>query len=297
MAHDVLPEGSGTPEPTRLTRDWPLWLLIALDWGVAAWSLPRLPVPTPLHWNLRGTVDRWGSPVEAAFLFPSIGLGVYLAALGMATFRRRTGNSAPSGMDRSVRWILVAFISGVHLALLMGLVRGDSETPRWLFLLLALLLMLLGNLLPRVEPGLRPSAPPETREIWRNAYRVSGRLLVGAGLLQACTFWLPPTVFAAILAGSTLLALLAPLLALPTQFRRIHAGTFTLQAGEEGPAGPLLSPHDGAAFAGLAGLLLLHRFLGPGAVAAPLRWAIAGLLAAWAVLLADAARPAPQEVR
>ncbi len=301
MAHDVLPEGvgAGAPEPTRLIRDWPLWLLLALDWVVAAWSLPRLPDPTPLHWNLHGRVDQWGSPSEAAFLLPACAVAVYLIALGLSVLQGRgqAASRTPGEAMRQARWILVTACSGMHLALILGLVQGETGSPRWIFLLLALLLMLLGNLLPRVEPGVRPSAPAEARDAWRAAYRTAGRLLVGAGLLQACTFWLSPAVFTGILTGSLLLAFLAPLVVLSSRLHRIRTQAPEAPAGEAGTAGPLLSPHDGVAFAGLAGLLLLQRILGPDAVPAPLRWAIPGLLAAWAILLADAARPAPEEVR
>lgn len=301
MAHDVLPEGvgAGAPEPARLTRDWPLWLLLALDWAVAAWSLPRLPDPTPLHWNLHGTVDRWGSPAEAAFLLPVCAVAGYLIALGLSALqgRGREASRTPGEAVRQTRWILVTAVSGIHLALLMSLVQGGTGSPRWLFLPLALLLMFVGNLLPRVEPGLRPSAPPEVREAWRGTYRAAGRFLVGAGLVQACTFWLPPAVFAGVLAGSLLLAVFAPFVLLSSRLRHLRTQASEPPAQEGHAAGPLLSPHDGAAFAGLAGLLLLQRILGPDAIGAPLRWVIPGLLAAWAVLLADAARPTPQEVR
>jgi uncharacterized membrane protein len=48
---------------------------------VAGWSWSQLPHRLPVHWNLQGQVDRWGSKFEGLLLLPIIALGLYLLML------------------------------------------------------------------------------------------------------------------------------------------------------------------------------------------------------------------------
>ena len=53
-------------------RRWfaPLLIVASVLFSVAMYS--RLPARMPVHWNLHGEVDRYGSPLEGAFFFPAM---------------------------------------------------------------------------------------------------------------------------------------------------------------------------------------------------------------------------------
>ena len=82
---DELPSPTGdhpTPETRReIRKEWPAWLILAALWGGSLLLLRRLPARVPVHWNLQGQADRWGSPLEAALLLPALAAGVYLLIL------------------------------------------------------------------------------------------------------------------------------------------------------------------------------------------------------------------------
>jgi uncharacterized membrane protein len=67
---------------------FPWWILpLVASWLYAAWLYSLLPATVPVHWNLAGQIDRFGSRAEAALLLPCIMLVIALV-MGLATSRR-----------------------------------------------------------------------------------------------------------------------------------------------------------------------------------------------------------------
>jgi uncharacterized membrane protein len=75
-----LDTSGGEIYPAARRNLWPL-LPLAASFAYGAWLYPRLPASVPVHWNLAGEVDRYGGPLEAAFLFPLIFVPVALLLL------------------------------------------------------------------------------------------------------------------------------------------------------------------------------------------------------------------------
>lgn len=137
---------------------------------------PELPERVPVHWNLSGQADRYGSKLELV-LFRPLGIAalwVLLLLLCRIDPRRAVraasavGDAAPEESDGSywtVIHLVVALVllhGGILLAA-SGLVRGPD---RLIAIGLALFLLLPGNLLasgrrghwPRTRCGVAPTA-------------------------------------------------------------------------------------------------------------------------------------------
>jgi len=291
MADGLFPDGNeaGRSETQGLIHDWPLWVLMAADWGLGLWLLPRLPRLVPLHWGFSGQADGWGSPLTLVVALPLITAGIYAVLLGL----RRWGLDAMSGfllsgaLGRQLRWLTVTLLCGVHLALLLKGLSKDTGEPRLLFLAIALGFVFAGNILPRMEPNPTTAPTPERRAAWRVVYRNAGHYLVAAGLFQAATVWLPsPTLLFTVL-GSTVLASVDPMIRIAKL--RAYRPNAPAAVTEEATGSDLFSRYDLLALAGLLGVMFAHRL-----VAA---WVWLGVpLLAWLLLLAEA-RLAKGEVK
>lgn len=290
MADELPSEGHDIrrPETLGLKQDWPLWIILAADWCLSLWLLPRLPKLVPLHWGFSGQPDGWGSPLALALPLPIVALLLYLVLLGGSrrSLEPSRGSLLPGSFAHLFRWLVVSLLCGSHIALLMKIQVGDNGLPRLPFLGLALGFILVGNLLPRVEPGERTAPSPERRTAWRNIYRNAGRYWVAAGVFQAATVWLPSPVLIVTVLGSTFLASLDPML----RIIRLKAYRPSAASAEVSKATPVLSRYDVLPLGGLIGLAIFRPSL-------PTWLWIGAPILAWSLLFGEAVLLEKGEVR
>lgn len=208
MADDLFPEA---PIANTWKQDWPLGLLALGDWAFSAWAWRHLTNPVPLHWNISGQADGWGSPAGLLLPLPLATLGTYLL-LRLCMSWRAAGFASSGRFYAWMRLGLVALFPCLHIALLMQALGHSFNLVRYGLLGLALFLLVLGNELPRQEPNLEAAPTPERRKAWRGVYRKAGRTLVGCGLALALTFWMPMSFLAILLSVFLLMSLVLPIL-------------------------------------------------------------------------------------
>lgn len=195
MADEFLDPGRSGREPAPtlvpgrdVRGEWPAWILLAVLWGASLWAVGHLPDRVPLHWDLRGQVDRWGSPLQAALLVPGIATGAYLLILAFDWGRLdfQAARAMAPATTRRVRILILLLMGALHGTILWTSMRGGVAAASRLMLILALFLIFLGDLFPRLEPnawvGIRVPPTLENREVWKRTHRMGGRWLVLAGL-------------------------------------------------------------------------------------------------------------------
>ncbi len=214
MADEPVPGTVPTPAERKreVAREWPAWLILTVLWGASVLAFPRLPGRVPVHWNLQGQVDRWGSPWEATVLAPALATGIYLFILaidwGGLDFRAARAMSVATA--RQVRMLILLFIGALHAVILGAALEGGTLRGAMLWACIDGFLILLGNLMPRLEPnawvGIRIPPTLENRDIWKRTHRLAGRVFVlgGLALLPAC---LLPEPFAMVVSFAGLVAL------------------------------------------------------------------------------------------
>jgi uncharacterized membrane protein len=187
MADDVL-DVNGGGEVREVRREWPAWLILAALWLASLGVMKHLPARVPLHWNLQGAVDGWGSPLEAALLLPALATAAYLAILAFDWGRLdfRAARAMAPATTRQVRLLLLLLLAGLQALLLWTSLRGGTLSSSRTLLLLSLFCVFLGNLMPRLEPnawaGIRIPPTLENREVWKRTHRLGGRWLLVSGL-------------------------------------------------------------------------------------------------------------------
>ena len=166
----------------------PQLLVLALMFGLAAWTWPTAPDKVPVHWNLAGEVDRYGSRAEGLLILPGMALLIYVLLRALPRLDPRSENYARfagsyTAMRLGILGLLFA-IDGVMLLTLrgvavdVGLVVGG---------LVGLLLVGLGMLLPRFQPnwfaGIRTPWTLSSDRVWQQTHALGGKLFVVMGLL------------------------------------------------------------------------------------------------------------------
>lgn len=172
-------------------------LAVAADAVLSAIAYHLLPERVPVHWNLAGHVDGYGSKLELVLAGPLglAGLWVLMLLLSRIDPRRveraaPAPDSVPSEAEGSywtfIHLVLVA-LAVLHAGILLaaaGILKGPE---RFVAVGLALLLLLPGNFMGRLRPnwfvGIRTPWTLASDDVWRRTHRLAAVLMVCGGLL------------------------------------------------------------------------------------------------------------------
>lgn len=193
-------------------RKWYPAVLTALSVVISIVAFRHLPDPMPIHWDVHGQVNGYGSRIVGAFLNPLIMLviAVLIPVLPKIDPRGRNyekfGTAYLTMMNATLTLMFVVHIFAISTALGMN-VPIERVIPA----AIGLLLVVIGNLLPRVRPnwmvGIRNPWTLSNDRVWERTHRVGGYLLMGLGvLLVLASPFAPMSATLIIVVGGTIAA-------------------------------------------------------------------------------------------
>jgi uncharacterized membrane protein len=170
-----------------------IWLIILLPAVYLLVIYNQLPAKVPMHYNLNGEIDRYGSKIEMIFMvaiLSVVNFGVFLLLTNV--HRIDPKKYAEENKDSLSR---IAIATAVFLSFVLCLIIYSTTHPDILFLsnfILAgvgLLFCFLGNYMHSLKPnyfaGFRLPWTLESEENWRKTHLLGGKLWFGGGLLAS----------------------------------------------------------------------------------------------------------------
>ncbi|WP_337176530.1 DUF1648 domain-containing protein [Paludisphaera sp.] len=166
--------------------------LAAFTWGASAWAYPNLPDSIPIHWNIHGQVDGWGSRASV-FLMPGVATGLlvlfaFLPALSPKSFE--VDSFRPTYLYiLAVTVGLFAFIQVVILAATFQEIRGERwvDIGRALVAGIFVFFGLMGNVMGKVRKnfyiGIRVPWTLASDRVWNDTHRLAAWLMVGGSVV------------------------------------------------------------------------------------------------------------------
>lgn len=161
---------------------------------VCAVALLFLPEKVPLHWNMEGKPDNYGSKYFYLF-FGSLGLLSYFL-LGFVYRIDPYQEKIEKRLDTylAIRNIISAFLSSLALLSIFAVWYQNMDFPRMLTIVIGVFLMVLGNYLPRMPhnyfSGVKTPWALNDEHNWRKTQRfggygfvLSGGIMVISGIL------------------------------------------------------------------------------------------------------------------
>jgi uncharacterized membrane protein len=166
----------------------------------------KLPARIPVHWNLRGDVDRWASSKSIEiFALPliAVALVALLRVLPRLDPKLRATLQENERMHAALQILRLTFAAffcalfSVQIATALGYALAGGRAMIWCILVLfAIMGNYLGNLRPNYFVGIRTPWTLESEATWRATHRLGGRLMFfGALLLLAAEFFLSQSAF------------------------------------------------------------------------------------------------------
>ena len=162
----------------------------------------KLPARVPMHYNINGEIDRYGSKNELLMLIGilfalNIGLYLLLSNIHRIDPKKKYTADNRSAMKRFA-FIITFFISALSCFIIYTTLHaGSSFTGKFFVVFLGLLFAALGNYMHNIKPnyfaGIRLPWTLENEENWKHTHRLAGRIWFAGGLiLTALAFFLSP---------------------------------------------------------------------------------------------------------
>lgn len=168
-----------------LRKEIPHLLLIGLAAGMSALAWSRVPDTLPVHWNIAGEVDRYGSRAEALLVTPALALVIYLV-LRLAPLLGFNHALFARAYDR-IRLAVLAFLVAVHAALIVRALGQPLDVLSVIGGLTGALFIVLGNSMGKLRPnayaGVRTPWTLTSKLSWTKTHRFAGFLFIGCGVL------------------------------------------------------------------------------------------------------------------
>ena len=166
-------------------------VLIAAMAGVSFWLWPSIPADAqlPVHWNIEGHADRFGSKSEALLLLPAMAFVLTLVFVFLPRFDPRRKNlEASSKMWNAAAIGVVALLAYVHVFLALSAMGRVVDAADYIVPGLAVLFIVLGNYLAKTRSnwfaGVRTPWTLSSEYSWSKTHRLASRLFIGTGLVS-----------------------------------------------------------------------------------------------------------------
>lgn len=189
----------------RKTRNLILWLLTILPFIMTVIILQFMDDKIPMHYDINGNTDRWGSKYES-FIFPAVIIGMtvfwncflhYFQKKQLVSKNEKEKTEAES--NEKLMYAVAAGMAVVfgimHICIMIsaiietkqGLTFAAIDINKAVNILMGLLIVVIGYLMPEAKPnsfvGLRTKWSMANEEVWAASNRFGGIVFVIAGIL------------------------------------------------------------------------------------------------------------------
>lgn len=145
-----------------------------------------LPENVPLHWNLNGEIDNWGSKytlIGLVFLMPIL---TYILMLVIPKIDPKKRIEVMGGKYDQFKFILVAFMSVLSIFIISISKNQKLSSPGIIFVLVGILYISLGNYFKVIKQnyfiGIKTPWTLENEEVWKLTHLLAGKMWVIGGL-------------------------------------------------------------------------------------------------------------------
>jgi len=184
-------------KPTIKTEVLPV-LLIIITGLASIYFYSIFPEQVPMHWNMAGEIDDWGSKTTGAFMLPTVMLGIYILFLVLPYMDpRKKRYEQFAKFYHGFKAVILIFMAIMYFLIAANTLGYNINIRIWVPILVGLLFILIGNYMGKIKPnwfmGIRTPWTLSNEDVWNKTHRMGGKLFILGGLLMILTPWLAPT--------------------------------------------------------------------------------------------------------
>ena len=164
------------------------YLLMAAPFLMILAVYNKLPAEVPMHWNIHGEIDRYGSRNEL-FLIAGINvfLGVFMSAVAKIDPKQKNYTKFRETYDWIVIWTLGFMTVLMGVVLVETMQPGSINISKVVCMMVGILFIVLGNMMPKVKQnfftGVKTPWALSSEVVWNKTQRLGGKSMVLGGVL------------------------------------------------------------------------------------------------------------------
>lgn len=194
-----------------------IWVIIAAPVIYLAVLWNSLPEKVPMHFDLHGNIDRYGSRNELlgmSALLTGISVLVYLLLNNIYRIDPKKYAAENKDRLRRISYAVVMLLAGVHTLILYSTAHGSMQfSARYILAGVGFLFAIIGNYMPHLKPnyfaGFRLPWTLESEYNWRKTHILGGKLWFAGGLLAGVLCLLLPIIVAIVVFFTIMIILVA----------------------------------------------------------------------------------------
>ena len=171
----------------KLKNELPIIAIVALPFIYLAYIWQALPDQVPLHWNIKGEIDRFGDKMELILIPLLLPLLIYLIFLLVPVIDPKNKIAKMGNKYGQLKLLLTTFMSILALFILYSVKHRSLANPNYLLLILGILYVIFGNYFKTIKPnyfiGIRTPWTLENEVVWHETHKLAGKLWFVGGIV------------------------------------------------------------------------------------------------------------------
>jgi uncharacterized membrane protein len=213
---------------TTFKKELPLIiiLLVPVIYMLVLWN--SLPDKIPMHYDVHGNIDGYGSKMSMLFIIFFINVPMYLIMLFIPRLDPKGKIEKMGGKFYQLKFILVIFLSGLSTYTIYLAKKGTNSPPNDIFIIIGLLFAALGNYFQAVQPnyfiGIRTPWTLENETVWRDTHRLGGKMwMIGGVIVAIGGYFIASEYFTFIFLSIVAAMVLVPIIYSFTRFQQLKS--------------------------------------------------------------------------
>ena len=167
-------------------RELPLIIIVLLPFFYLIYIWEQLPDKVPMHWNIRGEIDRYGDKTELILLTVLLSLVTYIFFLVILKIDPKNKLRKMGHKFHVIKFLMTTFMSVLSLVIIISIKNASLDNTNY-YLLVGALYIVLGNYFKTIRPnyfiGIRTPWTLESENVWKKTHKLGGLMLFAGGIV------------------------------------------------------------------------------------------------------------------
>jgi uncharacterized membrane protein len=175
----------------NLKKELPLVTIVLLPFIYLAYIWNQLPEKVPMHWNIKGEIDRYGEKMELIIIPILLPLLVYIIFLVVPKIDPKNKLNNMGNKLQTIKVLLTTFMAILALFIIYSAKNQSFANPNYIILLIGILYIILGNYFKTIKAnyfiGIRTPWTLENETVWKKTHKLGGKLWFVGGIIIVLT--------------------------------------------------------------------------------------------------------------
>ena len=171
----------------RLKQEIPLITIVLIPFIYLAYIWNELPEKVPMHWDIKGEVDRFGDKSELLLIPILLPLLIYLIFLIVPKIDPKNKISKMGIKYQHIKFLLTTFMSILALFIIYAAKNQSFANPNYIVLIIGILYIILGNYFKTIKAnyfiGIRTPWTLENETVWKETHKLGGKMWFVGGII------------------------------------------------------------------------------------------------------------------